>query len=245
MVRRHPLSRWAAVFLLGLVAGAGWGAEDIELQVGDVAVPARLTVSASGEREGVVMLLPDGLDVRATALATALAGGLARHGWEVVDVRARVLQHEAAFTAAQDLVGETGELMAAVRARSGDRRRPADIYVVGHGWGAILAGLYLDGRAEPPVAGLAVLNPAPPPHLPGLAFHRLLPGVTVPVMDIWSGRSHRRVTANAEARARAAGAGRGDGFRQLEMAAADHYFTDRVDDVVKALRGWLKRQKGD
>lgn len=242
---RRPLIRWAGALLLGLGAGTGQAAVDIELQMGDVVAPARLTASVSGPRWGVVVVLPDGLDARATVLADALADGLARHGWEVVDVRARLLQHEAAFAAPEALAGETGELIAAVRASTRERRGPSDIYVVGHGWGAILAGLYLDGRTDPPVAGLAVLNAAPPPRLKELAFQRLLPGITVPVLDIWGGRSHRRVTANAEARARAAqGGGRRVGFRQLEMAGADHYFTGEVDGVVKVLRGWLKHQRG-
>jgi len=239
------LSWLGAVLLLVALPAAGQIPEDMRLQVGDVAEPARFTAGAPGERKGVVMLLPDGLGPRATGLAEALATGLARHGWDVVDVRAGILRHEAAFAAPEALAGEMGELVAAVRSRTRDRRRPSDIYVVGHGWGGILAGLYLDGRADPPVAGLAVLNAAPPPRLTELGFQHLLPGITVPVMDIWSGRSYLRVTGNAEARSRAAGVGRGDGFRQLELAVADHHFTDREDWLVKRLRGWLKRQRGD
>ncbi|MDZ7751252.1 MAG: DUF3530 family protein [Gammaproteobacteria bacterium] len=245
MPRRRWLRWLSAVFTLGLVTGTGQATEEIELPVGDAVLAARLTASVSEERAGVVMLLPDGLDPRATALADAIAAGLARHGWEVVDIRARILDHAAAFNAPGTLATETGNLVEAVRARTRDRRRPSDIYMVGHGWGAILAGLYLDGRAEPPVAGLAVLNAAPPPGLPHLAFNRLLPGIAVPVFDIWSGRSHGRVTANASARRTAAGSGRGDGFRQLEVAGANHFFTDRVDGVVKRLRGWLKQQSED
>lgn len=246
MVPRRRGLRWlGALLLLVAVPGAGQVPEVMDLQVGDVTEPARFTAGVPGERKGVVVMLPDGLGPRATGLAAALAAGLARHGWDVVDLRAGILGHAAAFAAPQALAGEVGELVGAVRSRTREGRRGSDIYLVGHGWGAILAGLYLDGRTDPPVAGLAALNAAPPPRLPELAFQRLLPGITVPVLDIWGGRSHRRVTGNAEARRRAAGGARGDGFRQLEMAVADHYFTAEVDGVVKHLRGWLKRQTGD
>lgn len=228
--------------LLLALTGPGVAAtENLELALPSGPVPALLDTAVPEPRRGVVMLLPDGRDPRAAELAADLAAGLARHGWDVLRVGGPLVMPEVAYGPRDDLVAGMESLVTAVRERLKDEQGRPTPFVVGHGWGAILAALYLEGREEPRVAGLAALNAASPPRLEALQLAALLPGIKVPLLDVYAERGWARVAAGATARREAALAKTEGAYHQLALATADHWFSGQRGYLVKRVRGWLER----
>jgi pimeloyl-ACP methyl ester carboxylesterase len=114
------------------------------------------------------------------------------------------------------------------------------IYLLGHSTGAAMAVAY---AAESPRHGIngiigvgistvsdggRVLHPA-----------RLLPELTLPVLDIYGSDDLPHITGYAKAR-RDSGT-RNKNYRQLEVRGANHFFTDHYPVLRKEIFDWLDR----
>lgn len=116
------------------------------------------------------------------------------------------------------------------------------IILIGHSTGALTVMDYLSGRPQTPLAGIVAIgttsvnngNAYMQPQLSVAKIHR-------PVLDIFGSEDVSEVVDFAPARLRAAKAAGNNHYTQIRVQGADHFFSDKYDDLKDDIARWLAR----
>lgn len=114
------------------------------------------------------------------------------------------------------------------------------IYLLGHSSGAMTGLAYSAEHPKAPLAGVIAIGlstePAGGPHMqPAM----MLPKVHVPVLDVFGAEDLPGVLAYVTARAQAGGHNKG--YKQISISRANHFFTDRYDELKSRILDWLEQ----
>lgn len=236
--------------------------EAITLKLAEKEVLALLMPQTRGEAEGAVLLLHD-LNSHPDwpGVVRSLRRQLPEAGWHSLSLQ---LAHRIPEQSAVEWLDESRLRIAEALAEL-ERRAIKNIVVVGHGHGALAAIDYLADNLAPAVQGVIVIGlDGSPNDEQRLDAARGLGQVRLPILDIYGERDYRAVTSSAARRYELARRTNDDGaeprpaysdiardysrkkglqmsYRQIKLSAADHHFNKQSANLVKRLRGWLKR----
>ena len=215
--------------------------EEVSLQDGKQRFKG-LFLEAEGEtREGALLILPDldrGPDERKVLQPLRLH--LPTQGWATLTL-------ELPGSLSPFTEESYGKLIVANRRRIRLgfhhllQRGFERIVVIGHGFGALMAVSWASVDKENLPEGLIVLN-LTPYHPPGGEGPMLqhLQKIRVPILDLYSGKSHARVLRYSVARKRAGQLSGNVMYRQLLLEHANHDFTPYTEAMLRVVRNWLK-----
>lgn len=164
-----------------------------------------------------------------------LRDGLPAAGWTTLSIQMPIAGREAPMSDYLDLLPEVpGRIDAALdwlREQGHER-----IVLIGHSLGAAMGAYYLAGSADADVAGFVTIGLSPFDE-PQLRIMDELGRIEAPLLDVYGGADFEEVRDSAADRA--AAASNTARFEQIEVADADHYFTDHAPELQETVRQWL------
>ncbi len=229
--------RWAEQIVDSLIDG-----EAVWLEADGHKFLAIYTPSDAPEVRGAAILLhgigahPDWPEV-IHPLRTALP----EYGWATLSIQLPVLPNEAGMNDYLPLFDEVAPRIAAAVAYL-KQQKILNQVLIAHSLGTAMASHYLSGEPDPAIrayVGISMIESRADPRLSNVAA---LMKIRLPVLDIYGSQDLDSVRAAAPARKRAARAANNRGYAQVEVDGADHFFNNREDELIRRIRGWLKRQ---
>jgi len=229
--------RWADQIVDSLIDG-----EAVWLQAGDHRFLAIYTPSDAPEVRGAAILLhgigahPDWPEV-IHPLRTALP----EHGWATLSIQLPILPNEAEMNDYLPLFDAVAPRIDAAVAYL-KQQKILNQVLIAHSLGTAMASHYLTGAPDPSIrawVGISMIESRADPRLSNVAA---LMKIRLPVLDIYGSQDLDNVRAAAPARKRAARAANNRDYAQVEVDGADHFFSNREDELIRRIRGWLKRQ---
>jgi pimeloyl-ACP methyl ester carboxylesterase len=214
--------------------------EALELDAGGRPFLALFTPAAGSERRGGVLLLhglgahPDWPDVIAP-----LRQELPQSGWATLSLQMPILPNDAEFSEYPPLFPEANaRISAGIRYLQQQGIQP--IVLLGHSLGSSMGAYFLASRAGGSESVRAFVGIGMSAH-PGTVADTpdALAKMTIPVLDLYGALDLDGVLASARDRARAAQQANNGGYRQVEIAGADHFFRALDDTLVKRVASWL------
>jgi hypothetical protein len=116
------------------------------------------------------------------------------------------------------------------------------IVIIAYGLGARMAVDWLSKTPQSSVSALVLISMADGESNSGIDSNQDLIKIKIPVLDIYAEHDAVKVLKAADERRRQRG--RMAEYRQLEIFAADQYYSRQEDELIKRIRGWLKRTIG-
>lgn len=228
---------WAEQLKEQLIVG-----QPLELTAGQQTFFAIFTPAEGKLKRGGVILLhglgahPDWPDV-----ISPLRKNLPETGWATLAIQLPVWPNSAKFEDYPPLFPDANpRISAAVQYLQ--QQGILNITLVGHSLGAAMGANFLAKKAPGNESILAFvgigMNQAP-----GTAAHTpdALAKISVPTLDLYGALDLDGVLNSAKARNRAAKLANNTGYRQIEIAGADHFFRGLDATLVKRVSAWLTK----
>ncbi|HOP15226.1 MAG: DUF3530 family protein [Chromatiaceae bacterium] len=227
--------RWAEQVVDSLLDG-----EAIYLDDGRSEFLAIETASAdAASRKAVVVMHGTGVHPNWPTVVQPLRVGLTESGWHTLAIQMPVLANEAEhaqYAAIYDWVpGRLDAAIAYLRGKGFDK-----VVLVAHSQGSTMTAFYLSG-AHQPVEGFVAVGMSG--GIPGGPMDTLsqLPGLKLPVLDLYGSEDLPEVVASAADRASQA-AKAGADYTQQRVAGADHFFDGEETELLDAVNAWLNQR---
>lgn len=229
--------RWREQISDSLLVG-----EAIDLKTGDTPFLGIFTPADNGTTERAAIIVhgtgvhPDWPDV-----IYPLRSELPEHGWSTLSIQMPVLANDASLKDYLPLFDEVApRLNAAIRYLREQGNKT--VVVIAHSLGASMAARFVADNAKAGVDGLVVIGMGVIEIDAKMNAALALETIKIPVLDIYGSRDMENVLTTRSERARAAtlGAKNGD-YRQMAVEGGDHFFVGVEDELVRRIRGWLKR----
>jgi pimeloyl-ACP methyl ester carboxylesterase len=112
------------------------------------------------------------------------------------------------------------------------------IVMIAYGLGARMAVDWLSKTPQSSVSALVLISMADGDSNSGIDSNQDLLKIKVPILDIYA--EHDDVKVRKAAHERSQQRGRLPEYRQLEIYAANQYYNQQEDELIKRIRGWLK-----
>ncbi|MEA3641819.1 MAG: alpha/beta fold hydrolase, partial [Lamprobacter sp.] len=161
--------------------------------------------------------------------------GLPEQGWSTLSLQMPVLPNDANAADYAALMDEVAPRLDAaiafLRAQGEDR-----IAIVAHSLGATMSNHYLANHPQAVAAFVAIGLSSGSQHA-GLDNADLIGRVAVPTLDLFGQHDLEAVVSGAPSRAEAAGGNAG--YRQVQVAGADHFFDDQEAGLIEIISDWL------
>ncbi|MEA3642992.1 MAG: alpha/beta fold hydrolase, partial [Lamprobacter sp.] len=161
--------------------------------------------------------------------------GLPEQGWSTLSVQMPVLANDANAADYAALMDEVAPRLDAaiafLRAQGEDR-----IAIVAHSLGATMSNHYLASHPQAVMAFVAIGLSSGSAHA-GVDNAEVIGRVTVPTLDLFGQHDLESVVSGAPGRAGAAGGNAG--YRQVQVAGADHFFDGQEAAQVEIVSDWL------
>jgi len=219
----------------GIVVG-----EPVWLQAGELKF---LAIHAEAERADVRggAIILHGRDANPTwvDVVQPLRSGLPAAGWETLSLQMPVAAADAPGSVSVSLIPEAFPRIAAA-VDYFRQRGIVNLVLIGHSLGARMAVEYVAAEKPPEVQALVAV---------GLSAGRdrnrgtlaALQNIRRPLLDIYGSRDITGVLSSASLRAAASRRAGNGGYRQVEVAGADHFFRGLDDTLVSRVRAWMAR----
>jgi len=159
------------------------------------------------------------------------------HGWSTLSIELPKANKEAGDKEFSQLPGQsTSRILAAQAMLQG--KNATKIIVIAYGLGARMAIEWLSKTPQPPIAALIIISMADGDKGSGLDSNTDLIKIKIPVLDIIAENDARQVLTAAKERYEQRS--KMQKYRQMEIIAADHFYNQHEDELIKRIRGWLK-----
>jgi len=188
---------------------------------------------------GALILHGSGVHPNWPDVVRPLRTQLPDHGWNTLSIQMPILANEARYADYAPLFPEV-----APRIEAGIKYLQAkgiqNIVIIAHSLGATMAANYLASRPNSPVrAFVAVGMPGQQTKNDVMNNIKSLEKIKLPLLDIFGSEDLDVVRTTKAQRASAAGRAGNTAYTQQEVPAANHFFTDESDTLVRRVRGWL------
>lgn len=214
----------------------------ITLKAGDQEFLAIHEEAAGGEAKGAAILLHGmGANPAWAVVIQPLRTGLAKRGWETLSLQMPVAPVGAPGWAYDALIPEAApRVSAAIEFLR--QRKIKKIVIIGHSLGARM-GLEAVAAGVPKevITFVAIGTPTRRDN-PETGVLGALGKIKLPILDIYGGRDLSSVLGGADARLRAARLAGNQGYTQVKVPGADHFFRGLEDDLLARVRAWIGRQ---
>jgi pimeloyl-ACP methyl ester carboxylesterase len=215
--------------------------EPIRLQAGEVSFFAIHAEAETDRLRGAVILLhgrganPDWNDV-----IKPLRTRLPEAGWETLSLQMPVAASDAPDRAYRALIPEAGpRIDAAVEFFR--QRGFGNIVLLGHSLGSRMGLAWLAAGAPEEIRAFVAVGLPVGRGSGGQEALAALEKVKIPMLDIYGSQDIGAVRRSVRARAQAARRAGNSGYRQVEVAGADHFFRGLEDTLVLRVRAWIAR----
>ena len=228
-------TRWAEQVVDSLLDG-----EAVNLNDGRADFLAIETASTdAASRRAVVVMHGTGVHPNWPTVVQPLRVGLTESGWHTLAIQMPVLANEAEhaqYAGIYDWIpGRIDAAITYLRGKGFDQ-----VVLVAHSQGSTMTAFYLSG-AHLPVEGFVAVGMSG--GIPGGPMDTLsqLPGLKLPVFDLYGSDDLPEVVASAADRASQA-AKAGADYTQQVVAGADHFFDGEEAELLGAVNGWLNQR---
>ncbi len=229
--------RYAHDIRQGLVAGKA-----VDLKAGEQEFLAIHGESASKKIKGAVILLHGmGANPAWSVVVQPLRLGLTEHGWETLSLQMPLAPRGADRWAYTALIPEAAPRIT-VAINFLQQRKIEKIVIIGHSMGARM-GLESIAAGTPNgvIAFVAVGIPTQTKE-PDSGTLGAIKKVKLPILDIYGSRDLPSVLGSAKARRIAALQAGNDGYHQVEIVGADHYFRGLDNALLSRVNAWIGRE---
>ncbi len=187
----------------------------------------------------VIVIHGIGIHPNWDSVVRPLRVGLAEHGWHTLSIQMPVLPNDAESEEYVPLLDEVaGRVNAAVDHLR--QRGQEQIVIVAHSMGATMAMRYMNDEPDSPVDALVLIGMQGGPGY----FHdnaSALATVNIPTLDLYGSADLAGVIDFTHRKAAAAREAGNDGFRQIMVDGADHFFEGLDDVLVETVAEWLQQ----
>ncbi len=215
--------------------------DPVWLQTGDTSFLGIHTEASTDVPVGGVIVLhgrgahPDWVDV-----VQPLRSELPDAGWESLSLQMPVAAADAGDQAYVSLVPEAFPRIVAGIAYF-KARKITNIVLIGHSLGSAMAVAFMAAEPAEEIIGLVAVGLSVHQRNPEAGILKALSKVEIPMLDIYGSRDLEAVTTTVRDRAVAAKKAGNQGYQQLEIEGADHFFRGVEDALVARVRAWLKK----
>jgi len=173
-----------------------------------------------------------------------LRGDLAEAGVHTLSLQMPILNSDSPFGSYGSTLPEAFERVEAgiryLRQQKGVKR----VVLIGHSSGAVTALGHAVRYPRSGVVGVVAIGAATYPNTMDLLQPvQHLRQIRIPVLDVTGGNDVQEVMAHNKVREEAARAGKAD-YTAIQIAGADHFYTDHYESLRAKIIGWLGRFKG-
>ncbi len=194
----------------------------------------------TAKHHGIVILLHDlGLHADWPDVIRPISNSLPEHGWSVSSVH--LAEERLVKLSADEKEKQTQQIAELLRATINalGNKNPGKIVVAAQGQVAYLVAEYLSKQSAPSIAGLISINSQPlidkdnPQNL-----NQLFSALKLPTLDIF-GNERNEHLENARDMAKSKNAKH---YRMIQIIGANDLFSNHHDELIKRIRGWLKKK---
>jgi pimeloyl-ACP methyl ester carboxylesterase len=232
--------RWSEQISDSLLVG-----DPIQLTAGDASFLGVYSEANKGPGDRAVILAhgmgvhPDWPDV-----IHPLRSELPDYGWATLSLQMPVLANEAVLEEYVPLFEEIAPRIQAALQYLGEQKINT-VVLVGHSLGAAMLSHFLAQQAKPNVAGLVVIAMPSVDQYAPLNTVAQLEKINLPMLDLYGSRDREEILWPAEERAKLALKNGMQTYRAMVLEGADHNFQGLDNELVRTVRGWLKRHFPD
>ena len=229
---RDKEKRWAAQIVDSLLDGEG-----VYLNDGQADFLAIDTRADSPKDTGVIVIHGIGIHPDWETVIQPLRVQLAADGWNTLSLQMPVLGNEATGKDYEPLMKEVpARIDAGIRYLS--KHGAKKVVLVAHSLGSHMTNYYLahkkvyqEAQTETPIVGYVGIGM-------GAGNEDYLAKIKIPILDLYGEKDLPNVLASAPMRAKAAK--KNKKYSQQKIAGASHFFEDKDDELVEAVKKALE-----
>ncbi len=217
----------------------------LDLKAGEQEFLAVLGETTSKEIKGAVILLHGmGSNPAWAAVVQPLRTGLTEHGWETLSLQMPLAPLGVASSAYAPLIPEAApRISAAIEFLK--QRKIKKIVIIGHSLGARMGLEALAAGVPKEVIAFVAIGTPTRADETDIGTLGALKKIKLPLLDIYGSRDLPSVMTGARARELAARQAGNDGYQQVEIAGADHFFQGMEAGLLARVSSWIGRQAAE
>lgn len=164
------------------------------------------------------------------------------HGWHTLSLQMPILHNEAKYAEYIPLYEEVAPRINAAVAYL-KSKGINNIVIIGHSLGPSMAAYALaNNTTDPSIRAFVAIGVAGDLIRDEKKnFFTSLTKIKMPILDIYGGEDLDNVRDNAKKRSSIAKKSGNKNYTQIEVPAANHFFNNQGDTLVKRVRGWLEK----
>ena len=230
-------SRWREQIVDSLLVGE---VIDLKLKSSKENILALYT-PATGKREGgIIVLHGTGAHPNWPDVIYPLRTELPEYGWSSLSVQLPVLANDAKHADYLPLFDEVAE-----RINAGTQflksKGVNNIIIIGHSMGAAMASYYLSTQPKTDIRAFIGIGMSSSKADPKMDTPSTLAKIKIPVLDLFGSRDLDSVLASVKQRNNAGIKAKNNFYFQKKITGANHFMQDKEAEMIKRIRGWLKR----
>ena len=199
------------------------------------------TPSSSKKRQGGAIILHGiGAHPNWPDVVYPLRTQLPEFGWSTLSIQMPVLTNDAAAADYAPLFEEVSERIDAAVSflKAKDIRNTV---IIAHSMGATMGSYYLSVKPKSAIRAFIGIGMGQSKADPKMDIAITLAKIKVPLLDLYGSQDLDSVLDSVTLRRQAGNIAKNKNYRQLRIMGADHFFRDMDAELVKRVRGWLKR----
>jgi len=229
--------RWADQIVDAIMVGeAQW------IDIKDHKILGIYTEATSAKVTGAALVLHgSGVHPNWPDVVYPLRTQLPDHGWHTLSIQMPVLPNEAKYEDYAPLFPEVApRIEAGIKYLQGKGLK--NIVIIAHSLGTTMTAHYLANNPSSNVqAFVAVGMPGQHAKIEQMNNIKALEKIKLPLLDIFGGDDLENIRNTKTQRANAAKRAGNAKYTQVEVPAANHFFNNMGDTLVKRVRGWLAK----
>jgi len=190
---------------------------------------------------GVILLHGMGANPAWSVVVQPLRMGLTEHGWETLALQMPVAPRGAGLWAYTALIPEAAPRIAAA-VQFFQQRKIAKIVIIGHSMGARMGLESLAAGVPNGVIAFVAVGIPTNADESDAGTLGALKKLKLPILDIYGSRDLPSVLGNVKNRNIAARQAANEGYRQVEIVGADHYFRGMDETLLARVNAWIGRE---
>jgi len=226
--------RWADQIVDAILDG-----EAVWLNDGSSEFLSIYTEAEEDKGRAVIVMHGTGIHPDWQQVIQPLRVGLTEHNWNTLSIQMPILPNEAEYPEYAPLYDEVApRIDAAIKYLKDNGAK--EIVLIGHSQGAAMTAYYLS-TSKQDVKGFVAIGMASFADDPRMNSIKALENIKLPVLDVYGDDDLEGIMKSVGARAEAAKKAGNKNYTQQEIAAANHFFDDKEEELVEAVAGWLDK----
>ncbi len=229
--------RWREQIADSLLVG-----EAVDLKAGDTTFLGIFTPNSKGtSKRAAIILHGMGVHPDWPEVIYPLRSELPEHGWSTLSVQLPILANDAPMKDYLPLFDEVAPRLNAAISYLREQGNKTTV-VVAHSLGASMGARFVADNAKAGINGLIIISMGVIEIDAKMNGAEALGNIKIPVLDIYGSRDLENVLTTHRERAKAAELkAKNADYSQMVIEGGDHFFVGVDSDLVRRIRGWLKR----